>query len=89
LFEHATLINKNILERNLPSILTCTDADVGKVRICVTETSSNTWPPLGIVVVLVFGGCVPRISPSSSDSGRTVNDGCVSIEIKQADKITG
>ncbi len=70
-------------------ILTWIDADVGKVRICVTEISSKTCPPFCIVVVLLFGACVPRISPSSSDSGRTVNDGWVSIDIKHADKITG
>jgi len=54
---------------------TCTDADVGNVRICVTETSFKTCPLFCIVVVLLFDGCVPRISPSSSDSGRIVNNG--------------
>lgn len=71
-------------------VWTCwTKADVGNVRICVTETSSSTWPVFCMFVVLLVGACVPRISPSSNDSGRMVNEGWVSIEIKHAERITG
>ena len=81
--------NRQMLDL-LDSILrTCTDADVGSVRICVTETSFKTCPPFCIVVVLLLDGCVPRISPSSNESGRIVNSGWVSMDIKQADRITG
>ena len=88
LFVHATS-NSIDSSSQTQKILTWTDADVGNVRICVTETSSRTCPPFCIVAGLVFGGCVPRISPSSRDSGSTVNVGWVSMDIKHADRITG